>query len=59
MFNHHQFYANIQKSDAAAACVFDLENEGLWKSVRWASPCKHARATPSLPCREQSRRTRD
>ncbi|KAL9642610.1 hypothetical protein ABK040_009690 [Willaertia magna] len=33
MFNHENFYANIQKTDSVSDCVFDLENEMLWKSM--------------------------
>ena len=45
VFNHSSFYANIQKNDAATACVFDLENAGLWKAVRGSVwPCRAARA---------------
>lgn len=49
VFNHQQFYANIQKSDAAAACVFDLENEGLWKAVGRPPPATCARQVAQAP----------
>ncbi|KAF0975031.1 hypothetical protein FDP41_005784 [Naegleria fowleri] len=33
VFNHNSYYANIQKTDNVSDCVFDLENETLWKSM--------------------------
>ena len=33
LFNHENFFANIQKTDSISNCIFDLDNESMWKSM--------------------------
>jgi centrosomal protein CEP76 len=45
LFSHSSFYANVQGSDNAVTCNFDLENEMLWKPL---NPLK-LRMVPRFP----------
>lgn len=45
LFNHQAFYANVQQSDNAVTCNFDLDDEQLWKSL---APLK-LRLVPKSP----------
>ena len=45
-FNHTQFYANIQESDNAVTCDFDLEEERKWQSM---NPIKLKIVTKARP----------
>lgn len=33
VFNHQSFFANCQPSDAVELCLFDLQNQSLWKAM--------------------------